>query len=308
MNFTTWLDVAVGLTLVFLGVSLLVTAINEYVGQMLNLRGKELCKSLLGLVDDPGLKAKLAKNPALARFFDGGKALSYVDTNLLARMLLGGTDDALPAASSVKELGAAIDKLPDSALKSQLQAIARTAGDKVDDLVTAVSAWADRSLTMLGEVYKKKMQRISLLIGFVVAVMFNIDTVGLTMHLYRDKEAREAAAGLAVQLADQTDREAFDRCMALPAEQRRLDPSCAPLAGLVESVRGRNASLGLLPVGWAAGVSAAPWRWVTRLLGWVLTSLAVSVGAPFWFDLLNRFVNIRHTMRKPEVKAAGERT
>jgi hypothetical protein len=275
---------------------------------MMNLRGKELCKSLLGLVDDPAVRQKLAKNPALARFFGEGKALSYVDTNVLARMLLGGTDDTLAAASGVKELGAAIDRLPDSSLKLQLQAIARTAGDKVDDLVTAVSAWADRSLTMLGEVYKKKMQRISLLIGFVVAVLFNIDTVGLTMHLYRDREAREATAALAVQLAEQTDREAFDRCMALPAEQRRADPACAPLAGLVESVRGRNASLGLLPLGWTEPIPRTVWGWGLRGAGWILTALAVSVGAPFWFDLLNRFVNIRHTMRKPEVKAAGERT
>jgi hypothetical protein len=308
MNLTTWLDVALGLTLIFLGVSLLVTAINEYVGQMMNLRGKELCKSLLGLVDDAAVRQKLAKNPALARFFGEGKALSYVDTNVLARMLLGSTDDTLPAASGVKELGASIDKLPDSALKLQLQAIARTAGDKVDDLVTAVSAWADRSLTMLGEVYKKKMQRISLLIGFAVAVLFNIDTVGLTMHLYRDREAREATAALAVQLAEQTDREAFDLCMALPADQRRADPVCAPLAGLVESVRSRNASLGLLPLGWAGSMPGTTGGWAIRGVGWILTALAVSVGAPFWFDLLNRFVNIRHTMRKPEVKAAGERT
>jgi hypothetical protein len=308
MNLTTWLDVALGLTLIFLGASLLVTAINEYVGQMMNLRGKELCKSLLGLVDDAAVRQKLAKNPALARFFGEGKALSYVDTNVLARMLLGGTDDTLAAASGVKELGAAIDRLPDSSLKLQLQAIARTAGDKVDDLVTAVSAWADRSLTMLGEVYKKKMQRISLAIGFTVAVLFNIDTVGLTMHLYRDREAREAAATLAVQLAEQTDRAAFDRCMALSAAQRRADLACGPLDGLVESVRGRNASLGRLPLGWAGPRPGTTWEWAIRGMGWVLTALAVSVGAPFWFDLLNRFVNIRHTMRKPEVKAAGERT
>jgi len=35
-----------------------------------------------------------------------------------------------------------------------------------------------------------------------------------------------------------------------------------------------------------------------RLVGWLLTALALSLGAPFWFDLLNRFVNIRGSTRK----------
>lgn len=28
-------------------------------------------------------------------------------------------------------------------------------------------------------------------------------------------------------------------------------------------------------------------------VGWTLTALAVSLGAPFWFDTLNRFMSIR---------------
>jgi hypothetical protein len=41
------------------------------------------------------------------------------------------------------------------------------------------------------------------------------------------------------------------------------------------------------------------WLW-HHLLGFVLTSFAASLGAPFWFDLLNRFVNLRNTGKKPE--------
>jgi hypothetical protein len=42
---------------------------------------------------------------------------------------------------------------------------------------------------------------------------------------------------------------------------------------------------------WAFG---AFWR---HLLGWIVTILAISIGAPFWFDLLNRFVNLRSAGR-----------
>lgn len=41
--------------------------------------------------------------------------------------------------------------------------------------------------------------------------------------------------------------------------------------------------------------------WLSRhLLGLLLTSLAASLGAPFWFDVLNRFVNLRNTGKKPD--------
>ena len=35
-------------------------------------------------------------------------------------------------------------------------------------------------------------------------------------------------------------------------------------------------------------------------LGWLITAFAVSMGAPFWFDLLNKFVNIRASGKAPE--------
>ncbi|MEA3210913.1 MAG: hypothetical protein QOE70_3970 [Chthoniobacter sp.] len=39
-----------------------------------------------------------------------------------------------------------------------------------------------------------------------------------------------------------------------------------------------------------------------HLLGWVLTAVAASLGAPFWFDLLNKIMNIRSTGKAPEEK------
>jgi hypothetical protein len=41
---------------------------------------------------------------------------------------------------------------------------------------------------------------------------------------------------------------------------------------------------------------------VTILLGWLITAFAVSLGAPFWFDLLNKFVNVRASGKPPEEK------
>jgi hypothetical protein len=45
------------------------------------------------------------------------------------------------------------------------------------------------------------------------------------------------------------------------------------------------------------------WHW----LGWILTALAISLGAPFWFDLLNKFIVIRSAV-KPHEKSPEEKS
>jgi hypothetical protein len=38
---------------------------------------------------------------------------------------------------------------------------------------------------------------------------------------------------------------------------------------------------------------------LVKILGWLLTAAALTLGAPFWFDLLQKFVNIRGAGGKP---------
>ena len=76
---------------------------------------------------------------------------------------------------------------------------------------------------------------------------------------------------------------------------------------LTDALRGCNDSLGKLPIGWnnvslsfegtAIDIFLAS---LQHIAGWLLTALAISLGAPFWFDLLNKAVSVRHGMRKPQ--------
>jgi hypothetical protein len=50
---------------------------------------------------------------------------------------------------------------------------------------------------------------------------------------------------------------------------------------------------------------SASW-WFSWILGLTVTSLAVSIGAPFWFDLLNKFMNARNAGRPPEEKSKSK--
>jgi hypothetical protein len=59
-----------------------------------------------------------------------------------------------------------------------------------------------------------------------------------------------------------------------------------------------------IPMGWKSRPSH-PGEWWNKLAGLALTAFAVSLGAPFWFDLLNRFMNIRSAGKSPGEKEKG---
>ena len=63
-----------------------------------------------------------------------------------------------------------------------------------------------------------------------------------------------------------------------------------------------------VPIGW----SESQWQYLrdpghlfSAVLGWFLTGLAASLGAPFWFDTLQRFINVRSNGRSPDEKDIG---
>jgi hypothetical protein len=86
----------------------------------------------------------------------------------------------------------------------------------------------------------------------------------------------------------------------------------------------RKQLLGLsLPIGWVGKDTASPDDEKKGLvlsgkdalqllrqhwLGWLITALAATLGAPFWFDMLNRVISIRNAGRAPEEEPKAPRS
>ncbi len=315
MDLTVWVDVAIGITAVYLGASLFVTIINESISQVLSRRSKQLIADLKVLLDDPTVVSKLNEHPALAPFFTKGKlGSSYVDTKMLAQQVIGGLRLAAIATPTMQDIVASITAMSDSKLKNQLLTLSQTSSNDVEHFVQSVSGWIDSSLTMMGEQYKRWTQAYSLIIGLIIAIAFNVDTINITYHLYHDKQSREAITILATDLAKNTSKDQFDKCRVLISEEEmKKDPACTGVAGLLTSLRHQDGALGKLPIGWPsenefdlrAFLERIGKQKLTVYVGWLLTAFATSLGASFWFDLLNRLVNVRYGMRRPEVATPG---
>ena len=124
-------------------------------------------------------------------------------------------------------------------------------------------------------------------------VKFNIDSKRLSAATTVKITASGAASGVTpVQLEPSLDAQysaVEDKLMqlSLPIGWVRANPSQSELDNRL-----------FLPSDWNTW-----WDTISfHLLGWLLTALAATLGAPFWFDTLNRFISIRSAGKAPEEK------
>jgi hypothetical protein len=294
------LQVVIGLVFVLLLLSLLATTLMELIASFLSLRGKNLEKALKNMlshteVDDRILEA--FKNNALYKQLSykyGSKryAPSYISAksfeSILMEVILNGK-----GFDAVKEQ---VQDLPDGDLKSVLQQFLQEAQQDVDQFKDRVRGWYNDVMDRASGWYKRKAQKILIGVGFLIAIVFNADTLAIYERLESDPETLQLVLNMAEDYANGNDGSAI----TAPNTSPEFDVSIQKLETLVnDQIESVKSPLGL---GW----KNVQWSEVTwydvliKLLGWTVTALAVSLGAPFWFDLLRKLVNIRSSGKKPE--------
>ena len=118
------------------------------------------------------------------------------------------------------------------------------------------------------------------------AIGLNVDTVRVGTYLLNNGPARAAVAAQAGNVqSGQAAADALKQAEALPI----------PVGWGAEGPQGKDRELGNLP------------SWILhRLPGWILTVAALSLGAPFWFDLLSRFARLRSAGLQEKPRALSD--
>ena len=187
---------------------------------------------------------------------------------------------SLPARMSAGLQAAAAQHSPE--LATLLRVLAEEAAEGVERLRTAIETWFDTGMDRVSGWYKRWTQLWQLVIGLILAIALNINVVTIGLTLWNDIPLRSAIVAEAERLAQQSE------------SSPRIDQT----RDLLKSTR--------LPLGWPDGLPfiQRPFDWKTfdgsLLAGWLLTAIGASFGAPFWFDLLNRFVKLRSGGPRPD--------
>jgi hypothetical protein len=318
------LEVAIGIIFVFILVSIICSAIRESIEARLKTRAAYLEHGIRQLLQDnngSGLVKSFYEHPLIYSLFsgtyipgsnaaepailaDGRKLPSYIPSRNFALALMDiaargpGTDEV---SSDPQSPMISLDTVRMNVMnlnspfvqRALLIAIDSAQGD-LNKAQKNIEAWYDSSMDRVSGWYKRSTYWVLFWIGLITAGALNINTITIADFLYRNEDARKA--------------------LVAKAEAGVKDSSVLHLN--YYEARAALDSLHL-PIGWTAGWGSprtpansayVPGVWngfFAPILGLLITALAATMGAPFWFDLLNKVMVIRSTV-KPHEKSQEE--
>lgn len=277
---STVLEVAIGLIFCYATVALIVSSLQEALASALGLRARGLLAGVKTMLNDPNFDAlaRAVYSHALVNPLDDGHALvqrklkatpSYIASRDFATALV---DCIASMPGDFARLGRDIDALPDPQVRRVLQSLYRRASGGADGFQVLLAQWFDGAMERVSGAYKRRALLISLGLTFVVAAVFNVDSIHLFSTLWNH-------AALAGQVAD-TARAAL---------------VSAPDANGAHAIE----TLCALPIGWCDVPPLVSTDFAWRVAGWAITAATGLFGAQAWFDLLQHVVNLRATGARP---------
>lgn len=258
---------------------------------------------------------------------------SYLDSKTFAMALLSSLNPDKPI-QGISDIEESVNKanLP-SGIKDVLASALSTGSKDMTALRDEVANWFDNSMDRLSGEYKRQLKWISFGVGLFLAILLNVDSVEVAKSLWTDQALRQQLATSAATFVD--GKEELASCpvptgdtQKPAADNAQPQPAANPSALADQVVSSLDCQLGRMnealqnarpfPIGWTfappsdavdqrrdatrhiMGVLTDPPLLFSKIVGWLFTAVALSLGAPFWFDTLSKFMNVRGAGTKPE--------
>jgi hypothetical protein len=312
-------DVAIGLSFIYLVLSLLSSTVQEWIASILALRARTLEQGLISMLSEDdaiptglqsdltgtgaerNLVADLYGHPLIATLYRStrvpfkpgsqpwtrGRLPSYISPHVFAVALtdiLSAGDEATSLEEKIKALS-----IPAS-VKYKLLTLLSQAGNDITQFRAHLESWFDDTMARVSGWYKRNTQLILAAIALVVTIALNANTLTIGQRLWKDPTVRAA-------VVQQATSPSVTGQPTGSTPQARLNNA----ANNVDAVAKLD-----VPLGWSSKASdprhvsfTTVGQVFTVLGGWLLTIIAISLGAPFWFDTLSRLSRLRGS-GKPE--------
>lgn len=282
------LDVLFALAFVYFMLSLIVSAGTEGISWFLQQRAKNLEEGLKTLLGDKDGNAQLTKDllaHPLVKGLTKGRMRYLPKANLPA--YVSPRNFALALVDSIESPGTtlqdAVKGLPGD-LQRQLEPMLGAVAGDVDKFRESVEHWYDDAMDRVAGWYKRWAQAITIVLAVVVTIGFNVSTIRVADRLFNDESVRNSVVAAGENTLEERTKEK-DAGVTAGKEAEKAADTLTALA---------------LPLGWGpANRHFDP----ALLAGWLLTAIAISLGAPFWFGALGKLADLRTTGAKP--KAGG---
>lgn len=251
---------------------------------------------------------------------------AHIFSSALFSVLIKGTEQSATEPYDALKLK---EVIKGSQLKQGLKDYLLQALEESHGSITLVrkrlETWFDYSMEGLTESYKKQTRIWTFFIAMLIAFSANVDTIALAKYLYENPaQAAILAAAAEKEVADSTLYKEVQKSLAnieQNLQQSKVDSAktSVVIQQTKESIQraqkqyhNLNAKLKAtgLPLGWEGWNKVDSddkcMLWVRKILGILLTAFALTLGAPFWFDMINKLVNIRSAGNKPATSTTND--
>lgn len=312
---STVLEVIIGVVFVYLLLSILCTSANEWVSALTRRRGEMLRKGIRQILYDQEFGGNTNKDAFLEEFYKHPLIASLKhDTNhpayIAPRSFVAVITDLLtvakPGSVDFADLENGAKSLPDGNVKRSILALVQRART-FEGVQLAIEGWFNDAMDRVNGWYKRRTQLWTVIIALFLTLVANANTIEIVRKFSSDPVLRNAVVEEA-KVRGQKPRP------TISVEYQNEDDPTNPTITKNEGTQLSEKELDLLgqTLGWHGNIfydengKAWGWRaWLARLIGWLLTVLAISLGAPFWFDILNKVMNIRFAGKSPVEGSKG---
>jgi hypothetical protein len=304
-------------------------------------------QTILADVNDTGLTKQFYEHPLIKSLAWQGFSLnrsrpSYIPSHsfvmVLFDLIRNGPNS--PQFKTLTDLEALVRDLKDNPLLSedvrkQLNVLFDTAAD-IYEARLLVENWFNDTMSRISGWYKRRIQLVTLLISLVVTFAANADSIFLFNRLNADASTRQVIVASA-------ERAVQSGLPQVPTGDAERTPDVEGTVNFIAGLQTEfsdlfqiigwaspafpdcdNVSLGqnsntesLTVVGEGGQITTEqldsrvfpcnPTLQITRIIGWLLTAIAISLGAPFWFDMLNKLVNLRTSTQPKATTGTAEK-
>ncbi len=295
---------------------------------------------MLRISDKKTLVDQFYKHPLISSLYKGRRGEdgvilpSYIPKESFSLALLDLTAGASEAGDllSVTDLKSKLllAKPPNDVQRVLLTALS-AAGDDLADVRKHLETWYDGTMDRVTGWYARRSAVFLFVFGFGAAVALNVDSITVAKSLLVDRPLRQAVVAEAEGYVQRTSpRPPKTQDQARAGQAADAQPTASATADgkppkSFEELRTEFNEIGF-PTGWTIANgwlypapqacvrdTAAAYQcdtkgwylvaaWALSLMGWLVTAIAIMLGAPFWFDLLNKLVSLRSALKPPEDK------
>ncbi len=346
MNLDAILEVAIGLVAAWLTLSVAVSQVQEWISSWLGWRAKDLEKTIGSMLLDGQLTKAFYNHPYIQSLSEPGKnrGPSYIQASTFSTVLVDMIVNAKPApqitgmtapASSTGIPFSTRVNESISKFKQDYPSFGRmldihfphlsndivSVDESVVQAETYIENWYNSVQERASGWYKRRAAVTSFAIGLILALAFNVDTVQIAGQLWKAPTIRQALVAQATTTAGNA--VPTNTLSTLLKPQDYADSLAVPFGWSTAPIANSSTQCGWTP---GQNVHPAIWiqnqcnlivnlpamndlgGWFAKLFGILITGLAAAQGSPFWFNVLNKIINMRGSGNSPTAAQSSPTT